>query len=80
MSDLALFDFDGTLTDREMLPLFVRAAVRPTRLRLWGALLAPWLVGDRLPDRIQRPLRAFKARSARRRSSAPSREVRRVGR
>lgn len=47
VSDLALFDFDGTLTDREMLPLFVRAAVRPARLRLWGALLAPWVIGYR---------------------------------
>ncbi len=47
MTDLALFDFDGTLTDREMLPLFVRATVSPVRLRLWGALLAPWVIGYR---------------------------------
>jgi phosphatidylglycerophosphatase C len=47
VSDLALFDFDGTLTDREMLPLFVRTTVSPVRLRLWGALLAPWVIGYR---------------------------------
>ena len=42
---LALFDFDGTITTREMMPDFVRMAVPRARLRLWGALLAPWVFG-----------------------------------
>lgn len=46
--NLALFDFDGTLTDREMLPAFVRFAVPPARLRVWSWLLAPWVIGYRL--------------------------------
>lgn len=46
--NLALFDFDGTITDREMLPAFVRFAVPPSRLRLWSWLLAPWVIGYRL--------------------------------
>jgi phosphatidylglycerophosphatase C len=46
--DLALFDFDGTITDREMLPAFVRFAVPPARLRVWSWLLAPWVIGYRL--------------------------------
>jgi HAD superfamily hydrolase (TIGR01490 family) len=46
--NLALFDFDGTITDREMLPAFVRFAVPPARLRVWSWLLAPWVIGYRL--------------------------------
>lgn len=46
--NLALFDFDGTITDREMLPAFVRIAVPPARLRMWSCLLAPWVMGYRL--------------------------------
>lgn len=42
---LALFDFDGTITTREMMPDFVRMAVPRARLRLWGTLLAPWVFG-----------------------------------
>lgn len=42
---LALFDFDGTITTRETMPDFVRAAVPRARLRLWGTLLAPWVAG-----------------------------------
>lgn len=45
--NLALFDFDGTLTTREMLPDFVRMAVSPVRKSVGGALIAPWLVGYR---------------------------------
>lgn len=46
--DLALFDFDGTLTTREMLPDFFRRAI--PRRRLWPGqvLLAPLIVGYRL--------------------------------
>ena len=46
--DLALFDFDGTLTTRETFPGFVRTAVPPQRLRIGGALLAPVVAGYRL--------------------------------
>lgn len=45
---LALFDFDGTITTKEMLPAFVRMAVRPGRLRVWQWLLAPWVLGYKL--------------------------------
>ena len=43
--DLALFDFDGTLTDRETMPDFMHAAVRPARLWLGKVLLLPLIVG-----------------------------------
>ncbi len=43
--DLALFDFDGTLTDRETMPDFMHAAVRPGRLWLGKVLLLPLIVG-----------------------------------
>jgi phosphatidylglycerophosphatase C len=45
---LALFDFDGTITTRETMPDFVRMAVPRARLRLWGTLLAPWVLGYKL--------------------------------
>lgn len=48
MPDLALFDFDGTLTHGETFPRFVRSIVPPDRLR-WGRLrLAPRVLGYRL--------------------------------
>ena len=46
--DLALFDFDGTITTRETMPGFMHAAVRPRRLRLGKLLLAPAVIGYRL--------------------------------
>lgn len=46
--DLALFDFDGTITTHETMPGFMRAAVRPGRLRLGTLLLAPLVLGYRL--------------------------------
>ncbi len=46
--NLALFDFDGTLTTREMLPAFVYSAVPPKRLRVGRLLLAPWVAGYKL--------------------------------
>lgn len=46
--NLALFDFDGTITQREMFADFMRAAVS-TRRRLAGALLfGPMLAGYKL--------------------------------
>lgn len=46
--DLALFDFDGTITEHETFPGFVRATVDRRRLRWGGWLLAPYVLGYRL--------------------------------
>ena len=46
--DLALFDFDGTITTREMYADFIQDAVEPRRLRIGKVLLAPLLAGYRL--------------------------------
>ena len=46
--NLALFDFDGTITTHEMLPPSVYSAVPPARLRVGRLLLAPWLAGYKL--------------------------------
>lgn len=45
---LALFDFDGTITTREMLPAFVYSSVTPRRLRIGRLRLAPWIAGYKL--------------------------------
>lgn len=45
---LALFDFDGTITTREMLPDFVHYAVPKWRLRLGKLILMPMVIGYRL--------------------------------
>lgn len=46
--NLALFDFDGTITTRETFPDFMRFAVAPRRLALGTLVLAPLIVGYRL--------------------------------
>lgn len=46
--NLALFDFDGTITTREMFPDFMRFAVTPRRLACGKVLLAPFIAGYRL--------------------------------
>lgn len=46
--DLALFDFDGTITTRETFPDFVRAAAPPERIARGRWQLAPWVAGYRL--------------------------------
>jgi phosphatidylglycerophosphatase C len=46
--DLALFDFDGTITTTEMFPAFVHHAVEPRRLMVGKVLLAPLVVGYKL--------------------------------
>lgn len=43
--DLALFDFDGTITYRETMPHFMCLAVRPHRKWLGSLLLMPFLLG-----------------------------------
>ena len=45
--DLALFDFDGTLTARETFPDFMRYVVARPRLIVGGVLLAPVVFGYR---------------------------------
>lgn len=42
--DLALFDFDGTITDSETMPDFMQFAVRPWRLRIGKAMLLPLIL------------------------------------
>lgn len=48
MPDLALFDFDGTLTSGETFPPFVRSVAPPARQRRGRWALAPWVAGYRL--------------------------------
>jgi HAD superfamily hydrolase (TIGR01490 family) len=43
--DLALFDFDGTITTIETFPIFMRRAVPAARLVVGGGVLAPLLAG-----------------------------------
>lgn len=84
MPDLALFDFDGTLTTRETFPDFMRYAVPRWRLLAGGALLAPvvfgyrrgWVAGN--PTRasiVQVGLRGVQARRLRVQGEAFAREV-----
>lgn len=46
--NLALFDFDGTITDRELFADFLGFAVTPRRRALGRIVLAPLVVGYRL--------------------------------
>lgn len=48
MSDLALFDFDGTITTGETFGRFVRAVTPRRRLAVGTVLLAPLVAGYRL--------------------------------
>ena len=48
MSDLALFDFDGTITWSDTWTPFMRLATRPSRMAAGRVLLAPVVVGYRL--------------------------------
>ncbi|KGI76901.1 HAD-IB family phosphatase [Oleiagrimonas soli] len=60
--DLALFDFDGTLTTRETFADFVRAAAPPWRRRLGGLWFGPmyagykagWVSGNRIRAEVVR--------------------------
>ena len=45
---LALFDFDGTLTTHETMPVFVRRSVIPRRLLFGHLALAPLIIGYKL--------------------------------
>ncbi len=46
--NLALFDFDGTITSTDTWTPFMRMAVRPSRLRMAVVVLSPVIVGYRL--------------------------------
>lgn len=46
--DLALFDFDGTITERETFAGFVRASIGRRRRWLGGLAVAPHYVGYKL--------------------------------
>ena len=46
--NLVLFDFDGTITTREMFPDFMCFSVPPRRLAVGKVLLAPWIGGYRM--------------------------------
>ena len=46
--DLALFDFDGTITERETMPDFMLAAVRPGRLIVGKLVFLPLVLGYKL--------------------------------
>jgi HAD superfamily hydrolase (TIGR01490 family) len=46
--NLALFDFDGTITSREMFSDFMHFAVTPRRLAAGRVLLAPVVIGYKL--------------------------------
>jgi len=46
--NLALFDFDGTITTRDTFLEFIRFAVAPQRWLLGKAVLRPWILGYRL--------------------------------
>lgn len=66
--NLALFDFDGTLTTRETYADFMRHAVSPLRRALGTPLFAPMLAGYKLGlvsgNRIRRHVAAFGLRGA----------------
>ena len=42
--NLALFDFDGTLTDRDSYSPFVRIAVRPSRMLVGRVVVGPMVI------------------------------------
>lgn len=46
--NLALFDFDGTITVGDTFSPFLRFAVRPSRVALGGLLVSPFVLGYRL--------------------------------
>ena len=46
--DLALFDFDGTITTTDTWTPFMRLAVRPARIRAGRVLLSPIVIGYKL--------------------------------
>ena len=69
--DLALFDFDGTITDgTETFPAFLRLSVRPSRKLVGAALLSPLIAGYRMRVVSGRTIREALARVGLRGESA----------
>lgn len=62
--NLALFDFDGTITDRETFPLFVRYAAPALRVAVGSVALMPLVAGYRLGIVSGSRLRSVVARVA----------------
>ncbi|MGN6113145.1 MAG: HAD family hydrolase [Luteimonas sp.] len=62
--DLALFDFDGTITTHETMPAFVRATVSRPRLVAGSLLLWPLFLAPRLGLMSRSPQRAGVVRVA----------------
>jgi HAD superfamily hydrolase (TIGR01490 family) len=62
--DLALFDFDGTITTHETMPAFVRATVSRPRLVLGSLLLWPLFLAPKLGLMSRSPQRAGVVRVA----------------
>lgn len=59
--NLALFDFDGTITTKDTFTPFLRFSARPVRMLVGGVVLSPLIVGYRLglvSARRGRPLAA----------------------
>ncbi|MEW6319996.1 MAG: HAD family hydrolase [Acidobacteriota bacterium] len=48
MLDLALFDYDGTITREDIFTMFLRHAISPARAVWGGLLVSPFVLGYRL--------------------------------
>ncbi len=69
--NLALFDFDGTITDgTETFPAFLRLSVRPSRKIVGAAILSPLIAGYRMRVVSGRTIREALARVGLRGESA----------
>jgi HAD superfamily hydrolase (TIGR01490 family) len=62
--DLALFDFDGTITAKGTYPGFISFAVRPGRKLLGGLVLSPLILGHRAGLVSDRAIRKAMSRVA----------------
>ena len=66
MTNLAFFDFDGTVTDREMFVAYLKQAATPLRLWVGRLVLAPLLAGYKLrvlkPNHVRAVAIAFSLR------------------
>jgi phosphatidylglycerophosphatase C len=60
--DLALFDYDGTITTRATYPGFIRFAIRPRRKVVAGIVLGPLIVGYRVGVVSDRAIRKAMSR------------------
>lgn len=59
---IALFDFDGTITDADMFSKFIKYSVKKRRFILWGCAILPFFIAYKIglfPARILRPMVAY---------------------